>query len=238
LNPDRLPDFDRNNPLFLPRSQGGEAADRTSYLISPLMSGGNLGRHLNVLKEQQRTPSPIGCLKLLLQLLEAVEHLCKHNVLHLDLKPDNILLENGELDNHEELVVVLCDFGCHVQFPEGLKQAAKIRFLNAVGNPSYRAPELLFSQKTLLPTDIIDASRSELWSASLIVYEALLGRYPFGNEGVPKPFTLQHLPSLPNTCPPNIVLLFQQLLHPEPSQRPSFNQAITTVEQLLQKLDS
>jgi serine/threonine protein kinase len=104
LNPNRLPDFDQTNSLFPPRSQGGKAADRTSYLVFPLLPGGNLRRDLNLLKEQQRTPSSIGCLKLLLQLLQAVEHLCKHNVLHLDLKPDNILFEKGDLDNHEELV--------------------------------------------------------------------------------------------------------------------------------------
>jgi serine/threonine protein kinase len=115
LNPERLPDFDRNNEWFIQRSKGGQAADRTSYLVFPLVSGGNLRKRLNFLKDQQRTPSPLGCLKLLHQLLQAVEHLSKHNVLHLDIKPDNILFEKGNLDNHEELVVVLCDFGCHLQ---------------------------------------------------------------------------------------------------------------------------
>ena len=48
------------------------------------------------------------------QLARGVDHLFRHGVMHLDLKLDNVLVEEGIVDGSRRIRVVLCDFGCAV----------------------------------------------------------------------------------------------------------------------------
>ena len=48
---------------------------------------------------------------LALCILEALLHLQRHNVLHLDVKPANVLVDTGTGTSESVLRAVLCDFG-------------------------------------------------------------------------------------------------------------------------------
>jgi serine/threonine-protein kinase ULK/ATG1 len=63
------------------------------------------------------------------QLLEAFQVLNKYNIMHRDLKPDNIFFSNG--------VVKLGDFG----FCKSLEKANMTKTM--LGSPIYMAPEIL-----------------------------------------------------------------------------------------------
>ena len=82
------------------------------YLSMELARGGSF---LDMLRGKVSTQMPGRCLfdlnaarKLFRQLLQGVLHMHRHNIVHRDIKPDNILISSGE----GEPVLKLCDFGC------------------------------------------------------------------------------------------------------------------------------
>ncbi|VDO94233.1 unnamed protein product [Soboliphyme baturini] len=92
------------------------------------------------------------------QIFMALKLLKKCNILHGDIKPDNILI------NESKLVLKLCDFGsaCHVADAE-LAPYLISRF--------YRAPEIMLG----LPYDF----NIDLWSAGVTIYEMYTGKIMF-----------------------------------------------------------
>jgi hypothetical protein len=93
----------------------------------------------------------------------ALDELHRQDVVHLDLKPTNILFRpNGE--------AVLIDFGLarHAHYPDLLAEELRI----PLGNWAYMAPEQLMGVRC--------DPRSDLYALGAILYELATGRMPFG----------------------------------------------------------
>lgn len=95
------------------------------------------------------------------QVLLALEYVRRHQVVHRDLKPGNILVINGQ--------VKLLDFGLAIW--EGQSHAMG-------GTLTYMAPETLQQQPT--------THASDLFAAGVIFYELLAGQAPFQHHSVTK----------------------------------------------------
>ena len=93
-------------------------------------------------------------------LLAAATHLKNHNILHSDLKPDNILV------SQDFSKVFLCDFGSAVSWSERVEMITPY-----LVSRFYRAPEIILG---LVPDYAID-----LWSLAVTVAELFLGKVLF-----------------------------------------------------------
>ncbi|MBU3622742.1 serine/threonine-protein kinase [Polynucleobacter sp. AP-Latsch-80-C2] len=97
-------------------------------------------------------------------LAQAVQSLHAQDAIHLDIKPENILIDDkGKL--------TLIDFGLshHARYPDLLAEAMR----KGVGSAPYISPEQV--------AGIRSDSRSDIFSIGVIMYELLTGELPFGN---------------------------------------------------------
>ena len=97
-------------------------------------------------------------------LAQAVQSLHSQDAIHLDVKPENILIdEKGKL--------TLIDFGLshHARYPDLLAEEMR----KGIGSAPYISPEQVVG--------IRSDSRSDIFSIGVIMYELLTGELPFGN---------------------------------------------------------
>lgn len=122
--------------------------------------------------ESGSTPIDESEVRLLMrQLLSALEYLHFNNILHLDLKPDNILMDN--------MFLKVIDFGIAQYLYPGL------RGQGIAQTYTYRAPEV-FRQELF-------GTAADMWSAGLIMF-ALVGKreYYRGREGLVRDLVLNN----------------------------------------------
>jgi len=102
------------------------------------------------------------------QVLDGLAHAHRKGIVHRDVKPANVLLEDGS-----ELSVRLLDFG--------LAQFDEADTLTAVGDVpgtlAYISPERLHGEEARAASDV--------WAVGVLLWEALAGTHPFW--GVPLP---------------------------------------------------
>uniref|UniRef100_A0A8C9ZDT9 protein kinase C n=1 Tax=Sander lucioperca TaxID=283035 RepID=A0A8C9ZDT9_SANLU len=100
----------------------------------------------------------------ILQILVALRHLHFKNIVHCDLKPENVLLASADALPQ----VKLCDFG----FARIIGEKSFRR--SVVGTPAYLAPEVLRNK---------GYNRSlDMWSVGVIIYVSLSGTFPFNED--------------------------------------------------------
>uniref|UniRef100_A0ACD5X130 Uncharacterized protein n=1 Tax=Avena sativa TaxID=4498 RepID=A0ACD5X130_AVESA len=130
------------------------------YLILEYCRGGDLYSYL---LQHKRVPE-IVAKHFIRQLACGLQMLREKNVVHRDLKPQNILL----VANSENSILKIADFG-FAKFlePYGLAETL-------CGSPLYMAPEVMQAQK-------YDA-KADLWSVGIILYQLVTGSPPFNGD--------------------------------------------------------
>ncbi|HMB92814.1 MAG TPA: protein kinase [Rhodothermales bacterium] len=128
------------------------------YLAMEFVEGKNLREVL-----QERGPLPVAEVQRLgMELADALDHVQAQGLVHRDVKPSNILIDDAGR-------AVLTDFG--IAFAATLPRITQ----GAMGTPEFMSPE----QADGKPLDI----RSDLYSLGIVFYECLTGRVPFERRG-------------------------------------------------------
>ncbi|KAK7287601.1 hypothetical protein RIF29_00882 [Crotalaria pallida] len=133
------------------------------HLVLEYCKGGDLSLYI-----QRHGRVPEGTAKhFMQQLATGLQVLRDNNLIHRDLKPQNLLLSR----NDERSVLKIADFGFARSLqPRGLAETL-------CGSPLYMAPEIMQLQK-------YDA-KADLWSVGAILFQLVTGRTPFtGNNQI------------------------------------------------------
>src|ERR1043166_8646096 len=137
------------------------------YFAMELVKGESLrayadGRHLNL---RQR-------LELMVLVCQAVQHAHEKGVIHRDLKPDNILVEESGLPR-------VLDFGvARLSDPDSDSPTITTRAGEIVGTLAFMSPEQIAGDKTQIDT------RCDVYSLGVILYELLTGCLPQNVKGL------------------------------------------------------
>ena len=139
----------------------GQADDGTLYIAMEFIDGRSL-------KETIRREGPLSpdlVVDILRQVAAGLGVAHEKQIVHRDLKSQNLMLTNGA-DGH--VVVKLVDFGIAKTFDEPA-QLTEVGFV--LGTPHYMSPEQAAGQ----PVD----HRADIYSLGVILYEMLVGDVPF-----------------------------------------------------------
>jgi hypothetical protein len=129
------------------------------YLVMEFLSGRLLSDEINEKGPLDRALAAA----IMAQVLQALSYAHRNGVIHRDLKPDNIMLQ-------EDQVKVL-DFGiARMVGGENITMAGE-----GFGTPAYMSPERIKGG-----TDI--DQRTDIYSAGIVLYEMLAGRLPFDSK--------------------------------------------------------
>jgi serine/threonine protein kinase len=156
------------------------------FLVMEKVEGATLGQVLSAPAPDGGRPTraplaPRRALVLARQILDGAGHAHAQNLVHRDLKPDNILL----LDMGGWERVKIIDFGIVKLIGDAAAAFGAAALTNTglvVGTPAYMAPEQALGR-------MVD-TRTDLYAIGVILFEMLTGRLPFHDPDPIKLMTL------------------------------------------------
>lgn len=126
--------------------------NKQGYIVMDLLAG-DLMNIKSSLKFNEKD-----CGVIFKQIFEGIKLLHSKRFVHMDIKPDNILIDSNNTP-------YLADFGSSAKIPQGGK------FKQATGTAEFAAPEVLSGAAyNPFPADI--------WSLGVVLYSVLTGKYP------------------------------------------------------------
>jgi eukaryotic-like serine/threonine-protein kinase len=128
------------------------------FLVMPYVNGENLRARI----ERDGQLPVCSALSIARDVAEAIDYAHRHNVLHRDVKPENILLEGDR--------ALVCDFGLARAIDQSTTDSSSSGLV--VGTPSYMSPEQAMARKDIGPA-------SDVYALGCVVYEMLAGDPPF-----------------------------------------------------------
>ncbi len=164
------------------------------YLVMDYCEGGTLRSLLDL----EVPLHPAVCLNLVQEVLRGLEHAHHHQIIHCDIKPENILLTLHAKGWRARI----SDFGIAHLSQELIKDGS-----GNTGSPAYMAPERFYGQHSFT---------ADLYAVGILLYELFAGHRPF--SGTPAALMAAHMNQpvkIPETVPaplhPIILTALQKL---------------------------
>jgi formylglycine-generating enzyme required for sulfatase activity/serine/threonine protein kinase len=151
----------------------GLMEDGTPYIVMELMAGNNLGDWLDLTGRLGIAEAA----SMVTQVARALSKAHQLGIVHRDIKPQNIFLVDEERTGEviEQLVKVL-DFGIarRGKISGGLTKPGVV-----IGTPEFICPDQVLDSKQ-------PDAQTDLWSLSVVAYQALTGELPFFADTIAK----------------------------------------------------
>ncbi|GEK32609.1 serine/threonine protein kinase [Kurthia sibirica] len=141
------------------------------YLVMEYVKGMTLKQYIN----EYAPLAPTRCVEIMEQLTSAIMIAHQHQIIHRDIKPQNILLDE---DGH----VKITDFGIAM----ALSSTSFTKTNSVLGTVHYLSPEQARGG--------IATKKSDIYSLGIVLYELLTGELPFSGESAVS-IALKHLQS-------------------------------------------
>lgn len=156
-----------------------------TVLVMRYIEGAPLSNTLETLDSRARD-------RIAFQLTDVVAHLHNHNVVHRDIKPDNIIIRpDGS--------VALLDYGIVRQMDQ-METSATV-----IGTRPYMSPEQINGKSE---------QRSDIWAIGVVLYQMYTGRLPFeGNTEMELMENILHKePVVPRALNPDITAQLEEIM--------------------------
>ena len=152
------------------------------YIVMEYVNGGALSDYLKKYKLLYQTPFPEEVVQYLMrQIVDALIYIHDKNVIHRDLKLENIMVsfdsENDKAQlNMMRAKIKIIDFGLAILLPTNQSLTD-----TAVGTMLYMDPSILyeFYDKAKADKSRGYGKEADIWSLGCICYELFRGKYPF-----------------------------------------------------------
>lgn len=135
------------------------------YIAMELVEGDTLAEEIKA----RKTLSTRDIVEIGIQLTRALDFAHKKGIIHRDVKPGNIMRLT------DTNTIKVADFGiCRIDGSESGDATQQTQIGNVLGTPHYMSPEQVVGEK-------VD-SRSDLFSAGVVLYQLLTGHLPFEGD--------------------------------------------------------
>lgn len=212
----------------------GHLPDGTAYIIMEFLRGEALSARLRA--RGGRLPYA-DAVRISRQIASALAAAHARNVIHRDLKPDNVMLvPDSEMPGGERVKIL--DFGVAKVDSEVVGPAAedfKTDTGMVLGTASYMAPEQCKGAGNV--TD-----RADVYALGVVLYRLLCGQLPFRAEGQGEVMAM-HIFSTPKSLrehdpniPAALVSLVERMMAKDPVERPAMAQVAAELEKAAAQL--
>lgn len=169
-----------DHPNVVRAFQVGESGN-VHFIVMEYLEGETLA---DVLERRKRL-TWAETLRLMVQVLDGLQHLHERRMVHRDLKPANIMLvpapAQGKPDTTLEATVKVLDVGLGRELfddlPDGQTDTQLTQEGSVLGTPDYLAPE---QAKDARNADI----RADIYSLGCVMYQCIAGRTPFPEPNI------------------------------------------------------
>mmetsp|Transcript_9618 Transcript_9618/g.23319 ORF Transcript_9618/g.23319 Transcript_9618/m.23319 type:complete len:575 (+) Transcript_9618:346-2070(+) len=185
---------------------------RVIYLITELCAGGDMIQYMSRREEDLRTDEVS---RISYQLLSAIDHCAKNNIINRDIKPENIMFVSSASDSELRLI----DFG------SGTDRVIDGMHTTFAGTAFYISPEMFQNTYT---------QKTDVWSAGVCLYVLVAG-YPSDklqtafnimHKITPGERNLKNLPNMPENLPESYYKMLKELLEYKHKKRKTASQIL------------